>query len=177
YAEAVKEIGIDHQLFFIKMTSAVESLLTFIEAPADNLKEKLINLDKNEFEKQELDEINNWLKNRAIRKRFSYFFQKYSKGYFKGGKRKAQHCFIKKDQLNAYIKRIYDARSTYLHNGKPMYLSFDMTMEEAKSWDLDPGLGMMIDRKSISGNEKLPRARWFERITNYCLKNFIEENR
>lgn len=176
YSESIKDIGNDHQLFFIKMVSSMESLLKFIEEPEDSLKEKLTRLGKKEFDKHEFDEIKNWLKNRKISKRFSYFFQKYSDGFFKGGKRKAQHCFIKKGELDAYTKRIYDARSSYLHKGKPMYLSFDMTMEDAKYWDLDPGLGMMIDRKKISVNEKLPRARWFERLTNHCLKNFIKEN-
>ena len=35
---------------------------------------------------------------------------------------------------------------------------------------------LLKDRKKIPANEKLPRSRWFERITNHCFKNFIEEN-
>ena len=102
------------------------------------------------------------------------FLQQHSNNFFKGGKRKAKHCHIYKDQLNKYAKRIYDARSAYLHNGNPMYLSQDMRGEHIKYWDLDPGLGMMTDRKNFVANEKLPRARWFERIVNHCAKNFIK---
>lgn len=56
-----------------------------------------------------------------------------------------------------------------------MYLSFDLRMDEAKNWDVDPSQGMMVDRKKFGANEKLPRLRWFERIVNYCIKKFIEE--
>ena len=129
------------------------------------------------FAEPEKDVIERWLENRKIRQRFVTFLQNYSKGFFKRGKRKAKHCYIKKSELTNYAKRIYDARSAYLHSGKPMFLSVDMKMEGAKYWDLDPSLGMMVDRKRFAANEKLPRTRWFERIVNYCLKNFIEEKR
>jgi len=176
YAEAIKEIGIDRQLFFIKMVSAVESLLGFIEIPPDDLEKKLTKLiDKGEFTEQESGEIKNWLENRKIGQRFSNFFQNYSNDFFKGGRRKAPQCFIKKEELDKYTKRIYNTRSKYLHTGKPMWVSSDMTVEDAKFWDLDPSLGKMIDRRAFPVSEKLPRTRWFERITNYCLKNFIEE--
>lgn len=177
YTEAVKEIGGDHQLFFIKMVSAVESLLGFVEITKDDLEEKMkqVTKDREIFNEKDVIEIENWIRNRKIKSRFLHFFQRYASGYFKGGKRKAQHCFIKKEDLDKYIKRIYDARSKYLHRGTPMYLSFDMSVENCELWDLDPTLGMMIDRKTVLANDKLPRLRWFERITNHCIKKFIEE--
>lgn len=178
YAEAIKEIGVDRQLFFIKMVSAVEALLNFIEAPSGNLKVKLMKLVKEEFfTEAEKNEIERWLENRKIRQRFMIFLQNYSRGFFKKGKRKAKHCYIRKSELMNYAKRIYDARSTYLHSGKPMFLSIDIGAEGAEFWDLDPSLGMMVDRKRFTANEKLPRTRWFERLVNHCLKNFIEEKK
>jgi len=176
YAEAIKEIGIDHQLFFIKMVSAVESLLKFVKISPDSLDKKLRKMINNgEFNNDESSAIERWLENRKIRQRFTGFLQQYSNNFFKGGKRKAKHCYIYRNQLDKYAKRIYDARSAYLHNGNPMYLSLDMRSEYAKYWDLDPSLGTMIDRKKFATNEKLPRIRWFERIVNHCLKSFIKQ--
>lgn len=179
YSKAVKEIGVDKELFFIKMVSAVESLLCFIRILPDDLENKLIELtgDGETFAQEESQIIRNWLENRNISRKFLNFFQEYYKGFFKGGRRKAPHCFIRKADLDKYTKRIYKSRSDYLHNGRPMYISFDMTVDYAKFWDLDPGLGMMADRKRISAKEKLPRMRWFERLTNHCLKNFVEESK
>lgn len=174
YRQAIKEIGGDRQLFFIRMVSAVESILTYIEAESDNLEIKLTSLSNN-FTNDENIAIADWLSNRKIKQRFNKFFILYSKGFFKGGKRKASHCYIKKSDLSNFTSRIYKARSAYLHEGKPMYLSFDLRMDEAKYWDVDPSQGMMVDRKKFGANEKLPRLRWFERIVNYCIKKFIEE--
>lgn len=176
YSEAIKEVGVDHELFFIKMVSSVEALLKFFPKNEDKLEGKMIKMitDK-KFEITEGNEIKNWLENRKINQRFVAFLKNYSVGFCKGGKRKASHCYIKKVEVGDYAKRIYTARSIYLHSGKPMYLSHDMNMKEANFWDLDPTMGMMADRKKFSYKEKLPRTRWFERLVNFCLRKFIEE--
>lgn len=174
YSEAIKEVGINHQLFFIKMVSAVEALLTFENFSEDDLHKKIKNLiNNNIFFKNEKDEISNWLDNRSINQRFRRFIKKYSVGFFKGGKRKAEHCYIRKNELDMYLKRIYNARSKYLHEGVPMYLSMDLNNKDAICWDVDPTQGQMIDRSKIDGKTKLPRTRWFERIVNYSIKKFI----
>lgn len=176
YAEAIKEIGADHQLFFIKMVSSIEALLKYVAITQDDLSEKISTVTNNDnFSQEQKSEIKNWLQNRKIKHRFSIFLSQYSKWFFKGGKLKAKHCYIHKKNLDDYAKRIYDARSVYLHTGKPMYLSMDMRDKFLKCWDVDPSMGMMADRKEFAANEKLPRTRWFERIANHCLKRFIAE--
>ncbi|MHA1877824.1 MAG: hypothetical protein ACTSUC_15390 [Promethearchaeota archaeon] len=177
YSEAIKEIGVDHQLFFIKMVSSVEALLKFVEIPSDSLEKKLREMvEEKIFSNDEAHQIGNWLQNRKIRMKFKSFLQKNSNRFYKGGNRNAKHCYILKKELKKYANRIYDARSTYLHSGKPMYLSFDTKTEDAKYWDLDPSTGMMADRKKFPESEKLPRVRWFERIVNHCFKNFIKDS-
>jgi len=174
YSEAIKEVGVNHQLFFIKMVSSVEALLTSGNYRKDNLHKKIENLaNKDIFLKNEKNELYNWLNNRAINKRFKQFIKKYSVGFFKGGKRKAEHCYIRKNELDTYLKRIYSARSKYLHEGIPMYLSMDLNDKSTICWDVDPTQGQMIDRNKIDGKTKLPRTRWFERIVNYSIKKFI----
>lgn len=174
YSEAIKEVGINHQLFFIKMVSAVEALLIFENFEKDDLHKKIEKLiDGGVFLKNENDELCNWLNNRSISKRFRQFIKKYSVGFFKGGKRKAEHCCIRKNKLDEYLRRIYSARSKYLHEGIPMYLSMDLNDKSTVYWDVDPTQGKMIDRSRIDGKTKLPRTRWFERIVNYSIKKFI----
>lgn len=176
YAEAIKEIGINDEIFFIKMTSCVEPLLKFTNTDKDLLERKMNKLvTQKTFEGADVQEINNWLENRKIGKRFSNFISKNSKGFFKGGKRKAKYCYIHKNNLSEFTKSIYNARSKYLHEGRPMYLSMEMKSDLGKYWDLDASMGMMADRKEFKANEKLPRCRWFERIANHCLKNFVQE--
>lgn len=171
YVESIKEIGIDGQLFYIKMVSSVEALLSFVELPSDSLEQKLTGY--HDFTEEEREQIDNWLKNRKIGKKFKTFLQKYSDSFFEGERSDPAHCCIKEGELDMYAGRIYNARSKYLHNGNPMYISDDYPMDAAKTWDLSPSGEMMIDRKKIAGNEKLPRIRWFELIANRCLKNFI----
>lgn len=183
YLEAIKEIGIDNELFYLKMVSCVESLISDVVIENDKLKNKLTKiLNADQFTSDEKQEVQNWINNRKIKKKFIKFIKTHSeKGFFKKGNRKAKHCYVKKNELDNYLNRIYNARSAYIHTGKPMYISFDMNSGDDVSdgkchlWDLDPSLGMSADRRKILGKEKLPKTRWFERIVNYSLKNFIEE--
>lgn len=184
YSEAIKEIGINSELFYIKMVSCVESVISDIKITENKLEKKLTTvLHKGKFTTDEEQEIKNWITNRKIKQKFITFIKKYSKGFFKSGYRKAKHCYIKKVDTENYLKRIYDSRSAYIHTGKPMYISFDMSIggdasdDKCHLWDLDPSLGSMIDRREIKGKEKLPRTRWFERIVNFSLKKFIEEKK
>ena len=41
YSVAIKEIGVDHELFFIKMVSSIEALLDISKVESDNLEKKL----------------------------------------------------------------------------------------------------------------------------------------
>lgn len=176
YSGGAKEIGVDHELFFIKLVSSVEALLDTTGAEQDGLADKLNALNtKNTFEPEEWNQIKRWLENRKIRKRFVGFLERYSTDFSGEVPKEAGHCYIPQDEISKYTKRIYDARSSYLHAGKPMFLSMDMRGDDMKKWDLDASMGMSADRKKISEKEKLPRVRWFERIVNYSIKNFIQE--
>ena len=176
YSKAIKEIGIDDELFFIKMTSCIEALLKFIKIDEDNLEKKIRSLiNDNYFGNEYKSEVKNWLHNRKIGYRFLSFISQYSSGFFKCGTRKPKHCYIFKPDLNKFTKSIYNARSKYLHEGKPMYLSMEMLNDSYKDFDLDGTSNKMADRRKFNDKEKLPRMRWFERITNHCLKNFINQ--
>jgi len=98
------------------------------------------------FTGEEKQELKNWISNRKIKQKFVKFIDTYSEGFYKSGYRKATHCYIKKTNSTKYLKRIYDARSAYIHTGKPMYISSDINIYGDSSdnkyhlWDLDPSL-------------------------------------
>jgi len=180
YAKALKEVGLDSEMVFIRLVSAIEALSRFIELkPKDDpLKEKdfesLIRKDI-KLSKEERDGLKKIFKNRNSKKKFIKFIKKYSKGSFSSRSYKGLNLLkIKKSDLPKVLGAIYDARSAYLHNGEPMYLSRPMSGYE--KYDTDPSFGMIIDKRTISGKKKLPYTYFFENIVRKCLLNFLKDN-
>ena len=179
YARAIKEVGIDHEMVFVRLVSAIESLSSsFVELDEkeDVLKSKDIagEINKLHLSNEELRALKNIFQNRNIQKKFIKFFKLYSKGYFKGGNYRAKRLKIKKSDLSQNLKAIYNARSKYLHNGESMYLSREMHGYD--KWDTDPSVGEYRGNKYISGSEKLPYIRFFEGLVRHCILNFLKQN-
>jgi hypothetical protein len=179
YTRSLKEIGNDNEMVFIRLVSAIESLSKFIKL---NKNKDLFNgkafediVKKEILSKTEMEELKKTFENRKSKARFITFVKRYSVGCFKGGNYKAKHCKITKKQLPNVLRTIYDARSAYLHNGEPMYLS--QPMHGGEKWDTDPSMGMIIDNKSFSVSQKLPFTYFFEGIVRQCLLNFLKNNK
>jgi hypothetical protein len=98
----------------------------------------------------------------------------HSSGAFGGGNWKAKHLKIRKERAPAILKAIYGARSDYLHNGEPMYLS--QFMGPSRGWDIDPSLGMVADNRRFNPDKKLPYASWFENLVRTCLLNYLKRH-
>ena len=186
YAKALKEVGIDREMVFIRLVSSIEVLAKDID-----LKQKDNPLNNKEFDRiftnaimssaqrNQLKNILKVSKNNLInieksKLKFIRFIERYSTGCFKGGNWKVKHLKINKKNLPKYLKKIYNARSAYLHNGEPMYLS--QFSGVAKGWDIDSSLGMIVDNKNISMSKKLPYEYCFEDIVRCCLLNYLKEN-
>lgn len=178
YARALKEIGKDHEMVFIKFVSSIEALSKDFNLKGKddllagkNFDDIIINGVLDEKEKDELEKT---FENRKSRKKYIRFIEKYSKGFFKGGNYKAKHTRIYKKDLEKTLDAIYSARSKYLHAGEPMYLSLRIKGEN--NWDTDPSLGMVMDRRRIPKRQKLPYTHWFERIVRYSILNYLDDN-
>lgn len=177
YHLALREIGINTEMVFIRLVSAIETLseTMILDKKEDvlqdtNIGKLLDNSSLDSVSKNELAEIFNV---RKSSKKFVRFIENYCKGYFKGGNFKAKHCKIQKANLSTILNGIYTARSEYLHKGEPMYLSMHMRGEY--KWDMDPGMGMIIDNRSIPASKKLPYAYFFEGLVRQCLINFLND--
>lgn len=177
YARSLKEIGVDSEMVFIRLVSAIETLSKFIKLNKNNdlfsgkAFEDIIKDDV--LSRPEMEEFKKIFENKKSKARFIAFVERYSGGSFKGGNYKAKHCKITKKQLPNVLRAIYDARSAYLHNGEPMYLS--RPIHGGEKWDTDPSMGMIIDNRSFPASQKLPFTYFFEGIVRQCLLNFLKK--
>jgi hypothetical protein len=177
YARALKEAGLDSEMVFVRLVSAVEALAS--RTTLDKRDDLFMGKDFKQIVNpaaltgEQLEALQNTFEARKAGLRFVRFVEKYSKGAFKGGAWKAKHLKIKRADLPQVLKRIYSARSAYLHTGEPMYLSQFMRVPDR--WDTDPSLGMTIDNRSFKASQQLPYTYWFEILVRICLLNYLNE--
>lgn len=179
YARALKEVGVDSEMVFIRLVSAIETLSSQMKLKQkDDIffgKETESFIKAGILNEEQFLEIKNIFDVRKSRIRFIRFVEKYCKGAFHGGNWKARHVRLLRINLPRVLSAIYNARSKYLHLGEPMYLS--QFMHGAGKWDTDPSLGMMIDNREFSASQKLPYTYWFENIVRCCLLNYLKEQK
>lgn len=178
YNKALKEVGIDAEMVYIRLVSAIEALSGFIKLA--KAEDKLVNFDiggllkKSGLNDQDKAELKKVFDVRKSRQKFLKIIKLYSKGYLKGGHFSAPHCKITKKKLPSVLRAIYDARSNYLHSGLPMYVSRPMCGGE--KWDTDPSAGMIVGNRKFEATQKLPYTYFFEGLVRSCLLNFLKEN-
>lgn len=174
YAKALREIAIDDEMVFIRLVSAIEAVAHRMSVPnnidimacrkhSEIIREECLSPEE-QMEAKKIFDV------RYSKCRFISFLSAYSKGFFKGGKLKAPHTRIKKDDLNKVASTIYNARSAYLHNGIPMYLSTRMRGEHR--WHTDPSSGMVLGSRRFTASEKLPYPYFFHQLVRHCLLNY-----
>jgi hypothetical protein len=178
YRRALNEIGVDSEMVFIRLVSAIEALskdtkLTGREnaLEAAGVADLISQSNMSAALKAELRTV---FDARKSRKKFVRFVERHCGGFFKGGNFKASSLKIKKADLGKVLTNIYDARSRYLHSGEPMFLS--RPMRGGEKWDTDPSLGMIADNRSIPGSKKLPYGYFFEGLVRQCLLNYLKNN-
>jgi hypothetical protein len=196
YARAVKEVGVDAEMVFIRLVSAIETLSANL--PLDQKDDKLEKqgvtdlIEKSTLPKELKSELKTVFDVRKSRKKFVRFIEQHSGGFFKGGNFKAKHLKIKRANLGKVLDFIYAARSKYLHAGEPMFLS--QPIKGGEKWDTDPTSGMIVDNRvfpppeklpssgvivdsrSFTPSQKLPYAYFFEGLVRQCLVNYLKAN-
>lgn len=175
YARALREFGIDEEMVFIRLVSAIES---FSQWAALDKKDDLFNgvhlndiLKENVLSEDEKIELESIFNVRKAKAKFKAFIESYSKGFFKGGNFKAPRMRIKKSELSNALDAIYNGRSGYLHRGEILYLS--LPMRGGQKWDTDPTVGMIMGNRRFTAKMKLPYASWFQRLVRHCIMQFI----
>jgi hypothetical protein len=175
YAKALREIGIDEEMIFIRLVSAIEAI-----SHRTKLQKNLDPLARRDFKEvirvesltgDQCKEVRKIFETRNAKRRFVSFLSEYSKGFFKGGKWKAPHTRITKDNLPKLSEAIYEARSNYLHRGDPMYLSTRIRGET--KWHTDPSVGMIMDNCRLGPKKKLPYPYFFHKLVRHCLLQYV----
>jgi len=178
YARAIKDVGVDTEMVFIRLVSAIEALSKDMSLTRkDDVLEQsgiadLIAGSKLPAENKK--ELKNIFDVRKSRKKFIRLVEEHCSGFFKGGNFKARHTKIKRANLGKILDTIYKARSKYLHAGEPMFLS--TPMRGGEKWDTDPTLGMVVGNRSFSASQKLPYTYFFEGLVRQCLLNYLKIN-
>ncbi len=176
YARAIREVGVDSEMVFIRLVSAIEALSKnlALNRKDDALDEQRITdlIVQSSFSAEHKKDLQEIFNVRKSRKRFVRFIEQHSSGFFKGGNFKAKHLKIKRANLREALSIIYTARSKYLHAGQPMFLS--QPIRGGEKWDTDPTSGMVVDNRSFTAGQKLPYAYFFEGLVRQCLLNYLK---
>jgi hypothetical protein len=176
YGRALREIGIDEEMVFVRLVSAVEVLAKGVGLAEEDVLhgksfEELVRTDQ--LSLQEAESMRTTFETRKAKARFVKFLETHSKGFFKGGRRKAQAAWIPRAKLREVAVAVYDARSAYLHQGEPMYLSVRVRPWWQR-WDTDPSLGMSIGDRRFDKKQKLPYPHFFHSLVRHCALRYVE---
>jgi hypothetical protein len=145
YARALREVGIDAEMVFVRLVSAIEVLaedhrLRKRDNPVDGLQfdRAFAEVALSDAQREQLREIMEVTKKgkvsvRKTCRKFVSFIEEYSAGALKGGNYKARHLKITRKCQSAQLRAIYRACSIYLHPGETMHLSQQMAFPN--SWD------------------------------------------
>ena len=174
YARALREIGVDEEMVFVRLVAAIETASHDQSISSDPLlKKRAEDLFRfGELTAPQIQELKNLLETRKAKARFVSFLERFSSGFFEGMPKKPTHTQVTPATLPSVARAIYDARSGYLHNGYPMYLShYSPTFPE---WHMDPSVGMIWQDRSYTRDQKLPRLDFFHRLVRHCLLAYFK---
>lgn len=189
YARALKSIGIDSEMVYIRLVSAVEALSKNHKlslSSENNSSPKLLGKNFEDLfesaklesdQKEELRKILDVNKENIIclgsqkaQEKFIAFVKQFSETFpFKKG---SEHIYVLQENLGKVLKDIYHSRSLYLHQGEAIFISRPLNFEN--DWDYDSSAGGIYGNREVTG--KLPHPYWFEDIVRHCLMTYLEEN-
>ncbi len=174
YAKALREVGIDDELVYVRLVSAIEAVSGTTKVPAGRdvfscrpLEDILCTARLSPEEREEAEKIFNA---RLSKCRFVTFLMKHCTGFFKGGAWKAPHTRVKRADLQRIASAIYDGRSAYLHTGEPMFIS--MRIRGEHRWHTDPGGDMVLGGRRFASKKKLPYPYFFHQLVRHCLLRY-----
>jgi len=175
FANALRLVGDDEELVFVSLVSAIERLATAQPFAGDLLSDcepsRIFRTDT--LQPEQLEELTQLIKYRKVKQRFVAFLQQYSEGFLDAEPREPAHTQVTPENFGRVMAAIYDARSGYLHNGDPMYLS--QRGASAPGWHMDATVGRRWQDRTYTQNQKLPHAEFFHRLVRHCILARLRE--
>jgi len=177
YLKALREVGVDQEMVFIRLVSAIECLMpTPQDLPDDPFPEELESFCNPDALKPDAKRsLEDWFyKHRRIRYRFLSFIMRYHASY----PLPAEYGYLADEKkMRSCLNTIYTARSKYLHEARPMYLN-DLRSQAQGSFinckPTDPGIIRGQCKWTIG--EMLPKSYLFEGLVRHCLLSYLKEN-
>ncbi len=189
YARSLRLVGIDHNMVYVSLVSAIEALLEGHEInksdnPLDGenfealFKDALLDNEK----KKQLKDILRVKRDGLIKIdkttfKFKSFIKKYSIDFDDIRSEEVEdspsNLYVANSSLEKVLGSIYTARSIYLHSGEPMHIS--RFMNQISDWHFDPSCGGSVDNRKFSKGQKLPYHYWFENLVRHCLLKYLED--
>lgn len=174
YAAALRELGVDHDMVFVRLVSAVEAIAAHEEVTDSLSGYSLADLIRADALDQEmLDDLELALSARKGRLRFTSVLSRGGQSFLANEAREPAHTQVTPDNIADVVGAIYRARSAYLHEGTPMYHSTMGGLNPA--WHTDPSVGIQIDQRTFRAKDKLPKASFFHRLVRHCVLEHINE--
>lgn len=175
YLKALREIGLDEEMFFIRMVSAIEGMAKYEKiknksnSSNKELEEFVKKLEPSQCKEQLQGLVEKEIKNQKLTQQFKHFIINNSEGFFKSRKDLEKNDYqITEDSLEEWLTKIYKARSKYLHEGRTMHFGHYLNYEFHSNMDYFP-TNSLIDNKEYSFQEQLPYPKWFGKVVRECL--------
>ena len=193
YLKALKQVGIDQELVWIRLIISIESLLGTYKLKKHYLQsfENIAQHYKFTVEHRELlKELLVVDKNGLIpvgktTNKFIEFIMEHSEGYLPSNiKKETERLYINtKEKLLIALPKIYNVRSRTSHNGKAMYFSMILN-NNGMDWHTDPSISPDDDLlKGLNSPYnhplkpyKLPYPWWFEGLVRHCIISYLESS-
>ena len=179
YKEAILLIENQPDLAYLNLVSAIEVLCKeqdIEDVKLDILDRKLSRIvnkieDDNLRSKIEIYILN---RERFIGRRFVAFILDNIEESFWCDEGRPEEGQINIDELPELLKRIYNQRSKFLHDGEPFPpMVFSPPYKRA---EMDISLSTTIGDRKWEREEYIPNPHFFERLVNHVLKTFLVKN-
>lgn len=184
YHLAMQMVGIDYQLMYIHLVSAIECIMPDPKELDDDVfsgvkSEEICRwseLEKEGFAPEVIkamrEQFEDWYtENRRLTARFVQCVYEHAAGCVPETAPTALTIGMK--DLKKVLKAIYAARSKYLHMGVSMYLP---AIELARAdWDILPMSSTVHDQKKRLSSEALPFPHFFEKLVRHVLIGYLEK--
>ena len=167
----------DEVIAYLNLVSAIEALLHDYEIGEMKLEDfdpalatlaRETTTDEEQYERLATALVQ---RERFIGRKFRHFILDHlTKRFWVDDTRPKRFRFESPNQLEDYLRRIYQARSAAIHEGKP----FPPTAFGEWHPEVPVGLGIQIGKKKWGEDELLPSFRAFERIVHHVLVEYLE---
>ncbi len=171
YADGIRWIGVDSKIAYLKLIIAIEILAADKEEIQDDLNKELEAM-KARISQTLINEVFGFQKQRRIKKSFIQFILNHKTNFLTAHSHKSKPD-VTDENIESFLGAIYDSRSAYIHEGRPMAISnLSYHGSDVEMWV----------EKSISGTletsekEKIPTTAFFESLVRHCLLEYFERH-